>query len=147
MSWFSWLKQRCAATWLTLRLSLHLGIFLIWYGVNRYVLGRVFLVSMGLFFLSLLLTAHQVMNARLTNTITPDLSTLALSPTLYTQLSWKLVSLPELKTICDTITAAHVTQPSHQSLAQNHTFCLLTQNQVLTAQEVWKQAQSRNPNH
>lgn len=147
MRWFFRLRQQLSAAWFTIRLGFALSHFLIWFGVNQYLLGRVFLVSACWLLLALLLMANQLLVARIPNSATPDLKTIPISPAQQHKLTWKLLSLPQLAETCATLATASAQHPTHQSLLQNTALCWLTQNHTEAAQNTWKQAQNRNPNH
>lgn len=146
MRWFSRLREQISGFWLLIKLSVLLGQFLVWFGVNQYLLGRVFLVSACWLILALLLVANQVLVARLPNITTPDLEPLNISPVLQEKIAWKLISLPELEKICTTLDGASKQQLAHQSLLRNAAFCQLAQNHFTSAQDTWKQALKLNPN-
>ncbi len=146
MRWFSRLREQISGFWLLIKLSVLLSQFLVWFGVNQYLLGRVFLVSACWLGLALLLVTNQVLAARLPNITAPDLKALDISPVLQEKVAWKLFSLPELEKICAALDDASEQHPTHQSLLRNVAFCKLAQGQSSPAQDTWKQAHKLNPN-
>ncbi len=139
--------QACSTLWFTLKLSVLLASFLAWFSFQRYLLGRVFLVSFCWLTLALLLVLNQLLVWHRPNVFQPQLvQDLAITADQETHLTWRLVTQSQLEEICGQITQVAARFPTHQSLQRNLALCQLTQEQTSAAQNSWQKAQQLQPN-